>query len=152
MPRVMGGIEAKQKAKGESWQRNDRLIAVAVHAQTHENTKSMDDLRPHLVDEIKAFFIDYNRLRERKFKPLAESSPRKARKLIKAGWNRSGSRAGRVRDQIEIVQSYHVELLRAVASVADVAILTERYSIAARRRLSEPPRSTYRPANADAAA
>jgi hypothetical protein len=47
--------------------------------------KSMDDLRPHLVDEIKAFFIDYNRLRERKFKPLAESSPRKARKLIRAG-------------------------------------------------------------------
>jgi inorganic pyrophosphatase len=83
--RPIGAIEAKQKAKGETWQRNDRLIAVAVHAQTHENIKSMDDLRPHLVDEIKAFFIDYNRLRERKFKPLAESSPRKARKLIRAG-------------------------------------------------------------------
>lgn len=83
--RPIGAIEAKQKAKGETWQRNDRLIAVAVHAQTHENIKSMDDLRPHLADEIKAFFIDYNRLRERKFKPLAESSPRKARKLIKAG-------------------------------------------------------------------
>jgi inorganic pyrophosphatase len=83
--RPIGAIEAKQKAKGETWQRNDRLIAVAVHAQTHENIKSMDDLRPHLADEIKAFFVDYNRLRERKFKPLAESSPRKARKLIKAG-------------------------------------------------------------------
>jgi hypothetical protein len=47
---------------------------VAVHAQTHENVKSMDDLRPHLVDEIKAFFIDNNRLHEREFKPLAESS------------------------------------------------------------------------------
>lgn len=85
--RPIGAIEAKQKAKGETWQRNDPLIAVAVHAQAHENIKSMDDLRPHLVDEIKAFFIDYNRLRERKFKPLAESSPRKARKLIKAGMN-----------------------------------------------------------------
>jgi hypothetical protein len=71
----------KQKAKGETWQRNDRLIAVAVHAQTHE-IKSMDYLRPHLVDEIKLFFIDNNRLGESKFKPLAESSPLKARKLI----------------------------------------------------------------------
>jgi hypothetical protein len=47
---------------------------VAIHAQTHESTKSMDDLRPHLVDEIKAFFIDDNRLHERKFKPLSEST------------------------------------------------------------------------------
>ena len=30
--RLIGAIEAKQKAKGESWERNDRLIAVAVHA------------------------------------------------------------------------------------------------------------------------
>jgi hypothetical protein len=46
-----------------------------------------------------------------------------------------------VRDQNEIVQSYHGELPRAVASATDAAILTERCSIAARRRLSEPPRS-----------
>jgi len=55
--RAVGAIEAKQKAKGESWQRNDRLIAVATHAQTHENVKSLADLRPHLVEEIKAFFV-----------------------------------------------------------------------------------------------
>jgi inorganic pyrophosphatase len=67
--RPVGAIEAKQ------WQRNDRLIAVATHAQTHENVKSLEDLRPHLVDEVKAFFIEYNRLRGRKFKPLALSGP-----------------------------------------------------------------------------
>ena len=33
--RPVGAIEAKQKAKGEEWERNDRLIAVATHAQTH---------------------------------------------------------------------------------------------------------------------
>ena len=83
--RPVGAIEAKQKAKGEEWQRNDRLIAIATHAQTHENVKSLEDLRPHLVDEIKAFFIEYNRLRGRKFKPLALSGPDKSRKLIKSG-------------------------------------------------------------------
>jgi inorganic pyrophosphatase len=35
--RPIGAIEAKQKAKGEDWERNDRLIAIAVHAQTHDN-------------------------------------------------------------------------------------------------------------------
>ncbi len=83
--RPIGAIEAKQKAKGEDWQRNDRLIAVATHAQTHQNVKSLADLRPHLVDEIKAFFVEYNRLRGRKFKPLAFSGPDKSRKLIKSG-------------------------------------------------------------------
>ena len=80
--RAVGAIEAKQKAKGESWQRNDRLIVVATHAQTHENVKSLADLRPHLVEEIKAFFVENNRLRGRKVKPLALSRPGKSRKLI----------------------------------------------------------------------
>jgi inorganic pyrophosphatase len=68
--RPVGAIEAKQKTKGD-WQRNDRLIAVAAHAQTHQNVQSLEDLRPHLIDEIQEFFIAYNRLRGRKFKPLA---------------------------------------------------------------------------------
>src|ERR1700740_3147507 len=69
--RPVAEIEAKQKTKGGDWQRNDRLIAVAAHAQTHQNVQSLEDLRPHLIDEIQEFFIAYNRLRGRKFKPLA---------------------------------------------------------------------------------
>jgi hypothetical protein len=42
-------------------------------------------LRPHLIDEIQEFFIAYNRLRGRKFKPLALTGPDKSRELIKAG-------------------------------------------------------------------
>ena len=83
--RPIGAIEAKQKAKGEDWERNDRLIAVAVHSQTHDDAKSIGDLRPHLVEEIKEFFVNYNQLRGRKFKPLAETGPRAAEKLIEAG-------------------------------------------------------------------
>jgi inorganic pyrophosphatase len=83
--RPIGAIEAKQKEKGKDWERNDRLIAVAVHAQTHDNAKSISDLRPHLVDEIKDFFINYNQIRGRKFKPLALTGSSAAEKLIKAG-------------------------------------------------------------------
>jgi inorganic pyrophosphatase len=83
--RPIGAIEAKQKSKGKDWERNDRLIAVAVHSETQEDAKSIGDLRPHLVEEIKQFFVNYNQLRGRRFKPLAESGPRAAEKLIEAG-------------------------------------------------------------------
>jgi len=84
--RPIGVIEAKQKKKGADWLRNDRLVAVAMHAQAYnDGIVSLDDLRPHLIEEIKAFFMTYNRLRGRKFKPLAESGPHKAAALIEEG-------------------------------------------------------------------
>ena len=49
--RPVGAIEAKQKAKGEDWERNDRLIGVAVHSQTHDDAKTLSDLRPRLVED-----------------------------------------------------------------------------------------------------
>ena len=83
--RPIGTIEAKQKKKGEDWERNDRLIGIAVHSQTHDNAKALDDLRPHLVEEIQQFFVNYNELRGRKFKPIALCRPHAAEKLIQAG-------------------------------------------------------------------
>ena len=81
--RVIGAIQAKQRAHGGKWIRNDRLLAVARHAHTHQHIKSLDDLRPHMVDEIQEFFIDYNRMREREFRPLEICGAKKAHKLIK---------------------------------------------------------------------
>ena len=83
--RLIGAIEAEQKEKGEDWTRNDRLIAVAAHAQTHDGAKKLADLRPHLITEIKEFFATYNKLRDRKFEAKDEVGPKKARKLIEAG-------------------------------------------------------------------
>jgi inorganic pyrophosphatase len=83
--RLIGAIEGKQKEKGKDWTRNDRLIAVAAHAQTHNGAKKLADLRPHLITEIKEFFATYNKLRDRKFEAKDEVSPKKARKLIEAG-------------------------------------------------------------------
>jgi len=93
--RVIGGIEAKQKEKGESWTKNDRLIAVATHAQTYQNAKNLSDLRPHLVDEIIEFFVDYNKLRNRKFKAGAVVGPHKAKRLIDAGMKQFGHKHNR---------------------------------------------------------
>ena len=75
--------EAEGEGRGLGAQR--RLIGIAVHSQTHDDAKTLSDLRPHLVKEIKQFFINYNELRGRKFKPLTEAGPRAAEKLIDAG-------------------------------------------------------------------
>jgi inorganic pyrophosphatase len=41
--RLIGAIEAEQKEKGEGWTRNDRLIAIATHAQTYDKAKKLSD-------------------------------------------------------------------------------------------------------------
>ena len=83
--KLIGAVEAMQKEQGDKWTRNDRLIAVAVHAQTHQKCEKLKDLRPHLLTEIKEFFVEYNKLRGRKFKPQGDVGPTKARDLMKVG-------------------------------------------------------------------
>jgi inorganic pyrophosphatase len=80
--RLIGVIEAKQRNKGESWIRNDRLLAVATHAHTHAHVETLDDLRPRLLDEIETFFETYNTLNGKEFKPTDRSGSKKARKLL----------------------------------------------------------------------
>jgi inorganic pyrophosphatase len=82
--RLIGVIEAEQSENGH-WVRNDRLIAVATHAQTYDQAERLSDLRPRLVREIEQFFASYNTLRDRKFKAGDEGGPKKARALVEAG-------------------------------------------------------------------
>ena len=84
--RLIGVIKARQREKKDKdWTRNDRLIAVACHAQTHQDEKSLKDLRPHLTEEISAFFVEYNKLRCREFEQLDLCGPKKAMKIVEDG-------------------------------------------------------------------
>lgn len=83
--RLVGVIEARQKEKGKRWIRNDRLIAVARHARTHNTVNTLRELPHQTVRDIEAFFIDYNRLDDKKFHPLGVHGPRRAEKLVKKG-------------------------------------------------------------------
>jgi inorganic pyrophosphatase len=93
--RLIGGIEARQKEKGGEWVRNDRLIAVATHARTHEDVATLDDLRPNVLRDICGFFVDYNKLRGRKFKQKKICGPDHALKIVKAGMKRFRKGNGR---------------------------------------------------------
>ncbi|MDP9120590.1 MAG: inorganic diphosphatase, partial [Acidobacteriota bacterium] len=68
--RLLGVIEAEQTDEEGSSSRNDRLIAVAVDSRAHGALESLKKLPPHLVEEIEHFFIAYNEMRGKKFKPL----------------------------------------------------------------------------------
>ena len=79
--RLLGVIEAKQTEKGKT-ERNDRLIAVSTDSRTHEKLRTIGDLDPVLLDEIEHFFVSYNEVKGKKFKPLRRLGPAQAKKLV----------------------------------------------------------------------
>ncbi len=92
--RLLGAIEAEQQERDGEWMRNDRLIAAATHAHTHEHIKSIGDLPPYLLHEIEGFFAQYNRLRGKQFEPLGRGGPERARALLDRGMTAFRHKAG----------------------------------------------------------
>ena len=84
--RLIGVLEIRQRSEKEKhWERNDRFFAVATHAHDHGHLKTLDDLRPHMIEEIESFFGHYAGLNGKQLEVLARKGPRRARKLLKAG-------------------------------------------------------------------
>ncbi len=83
--RMIGVLEIRQRTKKEGWKRNDRFFAVATHAHTHETLKSLDDLRPHLLEEIESFFTHYAGLNGKELEVLARKGPKRAHRLLEEG-------------------------------------------------------------------
>ncbi|HEU4752545.1 MAG TPA: inorganic diphosphatase [Armatimonadota bacterium] len=85
--RLIGVIEAEQTEKGRT-ERNDRLIAVAAPSRLHREVRSLQDLSPALLDEIEHFFISYNQVKGKEFRPLARADAARARALVEEGVRR----------------------------------------------------------------
>ena len=82
--RIIGVIEAEQTQDGATF-RNDRLIGIAAAAHEYAHVNSISDLDPIIVKEIEHFYISYNEMRNRRFKPLKHSGPEVAFELIRKG-------------------------------------------------------------------
>jgi len=82
--RLIGAIAAEQTQDGKKI-RNDRLIAVATEARTHQDVTSIDQLSKTLLDEVEHFFVSYNEMRGRKFSPIGRFGPDHAEQLLEAG-------------------------------------------------------------------
>jgi inorganic pyrophosphatase len=80
--RLIGVIEAEQSEDGKT-KRNDRLIAVAAESHTNGKLKSLRKLDSKLLGEIEHFFVSYNAVRGKKFKPIGGHGSAVAKRLIK---------------------------------------------------------------------
>lgn len=87
--RLIGVIEAQQTEKDGETVRNDRLIGVAADARNHHDVNRIDELHGNLMDEIEHFFISYNIIKGKEFKPLGRFGPERARALIREGIERA---------------------------------------------------------------
>ena len=83
--RLIGVIEAEQTEKDGKTERNDRLLAVAEKSMLYADVKGVADLPEALCDQMTAFFINYNRLDGKKFKPLGMFGPGRAQRLLEKG-------------------------------------------------------------------
>jgi inorganic pyrophosphatase len=87
--RLIGVITAEQTERDGETTRNDRLIAVAADSRTHSNLKSIEQLQAAehpggdiLLEEIEHFFVSYNEMKGKEFKPLGRLGPVQAQRLI----------------------------------------------------------------------
>jgi len=88
--RLVGVLEVEQTG---AVVRNDRLIGVAETSTTHAATRELTDLAPGVLDEIEAFFGQYNRLDGKEFKMLHRRGSRAAARIALDG--RVRTRVGR---------------------------------------------------------
>jgi inorganic pyrophosphatase len=100
--RLIGLLEAEQTQAGKTV-RNDRFVAVVETPYNPPAFRSLEELNAQAVDEIEHFFISYNQLEGRQFKPLGRHGPERAQEVMEAairprvavrrGANQSRSRA-----------------------------------------------------------
>src|SRR6185437_12319744 len=82
--RIIGAIEGEQTEKDGSRATNDRLLGVAVHSYGHENATNLSDVDKTLLDQLEAFFVNYNKSRGKKYRVKGRCGPKSAGKLLEA--------------------------------------------------------------------
>jgi inorganic pyrophosphatase len=79
--RLIGVLEAEQTENGKTV-RNDRLVAVVETLYNPAEFHSLEEVSRQRLDEIEHFFISYNHMEGRQFKPLARRGADHAQKLL----------------------------------------------------------------------
>jgi inorganic pyrophosphatase len=93
--RLLGVVEAEQTERDGETTKNDRLIAVASDSRDHAGVRTLTGLGPNLLAEIEHFFVSYNEVKGKEFRPLGRHGSRRARELVEEGaarFRRRGSK------------------------------------------------------------
>jgi inorganic pyrophosphatase len=83
--RLLGVIEAEQTERDGVATRNDRLVGVAAESRLLREVKTLASLGENLLGEIEHFFVSYNVIKGKEFKPLGRFGAARARKLVEEG-------------------------------------------------------------------
>jgi inorganic pyrophosphatase len=85
--RIIGGFKAEQSEEpGKNKMiRNDRFLAIPVCSNIFEKIKSINDLPDKTLKELEDFFINYNRIEDKKFKVIKILDAKEAKDIIDAG-------------------------------------------------------------------
>jgi inorganic pyrophosphatase len=85
--RLIGVIEAEQEENHEK-ERNDRLVAVAQQSLLYSDIGHIQDLAAPVLRQIQAFFVNYQKVRDVKFRILATPGPDRALQILRHGVSR----------------------------------------------------------------
>ncbi|HEX3730192.1 MAG TPA: inorganic diphosphatase [Opitutaceae bacterium] len=80
--RLIGLMEARQQ-EGKKNERNDRYVAVATSSLEYKKLHDARELPAHLMEQVESFFVNYNRIEGRKFRPLRMLGPDGASRLAR---------------------------------------------------------------------
>jgi inorganic pyrophosphatase len=86
--RLVGVVEAEQTERDGETTRNDRLVGVAAESRLLARVRTLESLGPDLLEEIEHFFVSYNDIKGKVFKPLGRHGPARALKLVEEGMKR----------------------------------------------------------------
>jgi inorganic pyrophosphatase len=92
LAQLIGILEAEQKGRGHrTWERNDRLVAVAGGSKGHSAIHSLDDVDSFRLAAIESFFANYHALDGDRFRvkrrggvEAAEAAIRQAHEAFEA--------------------------------------------------------------------
>lgn len=94
--RLIGVLEAEQIEGGKTV-RNDRLVAVVETPYNPAEYRSLDELHPQRLDEVEHFFVSYNQMEGRQFKPLARHGADRGQEIVEQATRRAGTAANGAR-------------------------------------------------------
>jgi inorganic pyrophosphatase len=81
--RLIGVIQAEQTERNGETMRNDRLIAVAERCPMYGEAQSLEDVGKTLVNQIEHFFVSYNSMFGKQFRPCGRAGHDHAQELIR---------------------------------------------------------------------
>jgi inorganic pyrophosphatase len=81
--RIIGALQAEQTERNGDTMRNDRFIGIPEVSQLFSAVLTLNDLPENILNQVEAFFKNYNEQAGKEFKVTARLTARQAAKLLK---------------------------------------------------------------------